>query len=162
MVFIRFASHTTTIRRVSFRRSCYFFPARRALNTVIRLRNRRPLGMALAADKFEEFPICGPVFAPFDADRHAVYQGVGNRLSRLLNDSAKGGPGNPHMLSGRFMGKPHKICKPQCLIFVNGQRNLRQPPQRYAPGFKIRDIRVTDNISFFLWSWHNSFMSIYS
>jgi hypothetical protein len=104
-----------------------------------------------------------PVVAAFDVDGFAVNQGIGDRISGLLNDPTEGCTGNAHTPTGILMGHPQQIGQSNGLTLINGQANFLQINHGNAPGLEVADLRIKSDHAVFLWSYHiDSFMRIFS
>ena len=94
------------------------------------------------------------VIATADPDGFSVNERVSDLIPRTLNDPAERGPGNPHFLSGIFMGKAQQIGQPDRLTLIHRQNNLFKPPHRNSPGLEITDIRMIFDKPVFLRTSH--------
>jgi hypothetical protein len=94
------------------------------------------------------------IVAAFDINRLTIDQGIGNYLSAFLDDSAEGGPRDPHATPGFFVRHAEQVGESNGLTLVNRQTYLFQLHHGNTPGFKIADFRIKGDPSVFLRPYH--------
>jgi len=94
------------------------------------------------------------IVAAFDINRLSIDQGIGNCFSALLDDSAEGGPRDPHTMPGLFVRHAEQVGESNGFTLVNGQTNLFELHHGNTPGFKITDFRIKGDPSVLLRPYH--------
>jgi hypothetical protein len=104
-------------------------------------RGLNPVKFAFLAKKTSFFLHNGIIATP-DVDRLAIDKGVSHGIAGVLNNAAKGCPGNTHSLSRVFVGKTQEVSQAKRFSLVNRKLNFFQVDHGYASRFEITGFRI--------------------